>query len=151
MWHRLEIGWRRRGKKQAQIERMLGLPPNRIAKWKAGQGSPLPGELLALARHAGVSLDWACDDDASDDPPSAEPERVVLSELDQAVLDVARRIGHTEVLARLAERPAAAPSGPVTWLGPPRDETEADIRRRSEVNAKGADKRPKAKRSPGRT
>lgn len=87
-----------RGLTQEELERAAALPRNRIPKWVGGRGVPSGPQSLRLARTLGVPVEWLVDESAPEEPPRQEPG---LSESDWLVLDVARKIGHAEVIAIL--------------------------------------------------
>jgi transcriptional regulator with XRE-family HTH domain len=89
---------------QADLQRAAGLAETRMSKWRAGQGEPSASQALRIARAINVPLEWLVNDEAPDEPPAAaEPAGVALSDLDRAVLDVARRVGHSRLLALAIE------------------------------------------------
>lgn len=67
------------------------LPPNRVSKWKSGQGEPTARQALRIARVLRVPLEWLADEEAGDEPtalPGLSPDEAVM-------LDVIRDSGLT--------------------------------------------------------
>ncbi len=95
---------------QIDFERLAGLPPNRISKWKRGTGADKVATKYALqiARALRVPMEWLIDEDAPEEPP----EFGVISADERVILDLIRDmgLGLREALARLAVS-APEPSG----------------------------------------
>jgi len=114
---------------QEELARAMLVPPNRISKWKGGQGAPKPHHLLLMARFFGVSLESLVDDAIAEPQPP-----VTLSVEEQTILYAAKAMGHEEAMRRLVHAPgAAAEAGvAVSWEEPPQK-----VRRRRKPRASG--------------
>jgi transcriptional regulator with XRE-family HTH domain len=93
---------------QLAFERRAGLPPNRISKWKAGQGQPTGRQLVAMARLLGVTAEYLADDRLT------SPVAAGLTEDQRHILRVVRTLGidADTAVQRLIQAPAVQPAGP---------------------------------------
>lgn len=66
LWEKFETALKARGIKQVELEEMLGLPKNRISKWKNKTENFPVGEALRIARALGIDLDYLADDARAD-------------------------------------------------------------------------------------
>jgi transcriptional regulator with XRE-family HTH domain len=87
---KIELARLARDVTQGELERLAGLPANRISKWAGGTGEPTARQAARIARALGVDLDWLCDDAA---PDVVRPGRRGLSEMEFYVLKLAGRFG----------------------------------------------------------
>lgn len=55
---RLETAMQRAGLKPAALAKCSGLNPTSVSRYRSGAREPNPGELLALAKALGVTMEW---------------------------------------------------------------------------------------------
>jgi transcriptional regulator with XRE-family HTH domain len=101
---------------QEDLARAIHVAPNRISKWKAGQGLPRPHHLLLIARYFGVSVESLIDDDVPMPLPAQS-----LSAQEQSILFASKSMGYDEAMRRLVSggAPAGAEGVAVSWEEPP--------------------------------
>lgn len=75
-----------RDEPQSRVARAIEVDPSQYAKWLKGKGRPTVPQLLGLARHFGVPMEFLADDAMVDPPPLKPP----LAPDEQTVVTVYR-------------------------------------------------------------
>jgi transcriptional regulator with XRE-family HTH domain len=103
MLNRLEKLLEARDVKQVELERRLGLAPNRVSKWRSGQGEPTAVQAARIARELCVSLEWLIEGVGEMEAAHGPNEVAALTEDERYLLTIIRDSGLTraEVVSRL--------------------------------------------------
>lgn len=84
---------------QAELARLIGVPPSRVSEWKNDEGKPSVDHALRMAKVVGTTLDYLADDEL-DEPPapsSLEPDEQFILQLFRDL-----RLSRDEAARRLA-------------------------------------------------
>jgi transcriptional regulator with XRE-family HTH domain len=94
-----------RDESQARAARAIGVDASQFSKWLKGKGVPTAAQLLALARHLGLPMEYLADD-ALDAPPATSASAELTAD-QRTILQVVDDLGlsRKEAVRRLAGQP----------------------------------------------
>lgn len=99
MVEKLELALIEKGWTQSALEKAAMLSPNRISKWKGGQGEPTARQALRMAQLLELPVAYLIDDD------QAQPEATPLNDLEREIWRMVRMLGGDEAYRRLIQAP----------------------------------------------
>jgi transcriptional regulator with XRE-family HTH domain len=86
---KLDTALEHRGIRVAELARRVGMNPNRVNRWRDGQGDGYPraNEAYLIAQALDIPLEWFLDGQDGPPPPATASERGIVLELIDALGD----------------------------------------------------------------
>jgi transcriptional regulator with XRE-family HTH domain len=86
---KLKTALESRGIRVAELARRVGMHPNRVTRWRDGQGDGYPraNEAYLIAKALDIPLEWFLDGSEGPPPPATASERGIVLELIDALGD----------------------------------------------------------------
>ncbi len=94
----------RKGLKQADLARLVGVTPGRVTQWKKGEGEPGADRYPVLAEVLGVTVDWLMGKQLTEDQGDLERWLLeVLVDGGEELVEMAKHLETHEVALALRE------------------------------------------------